>query len=205
MKNIDNHEKMKEYVKLEQRKLEERKYQIKQLMSNYKYITWVENFTKIYPKIREDDFLYPKLKLDSKDIELGKKLNLLYEGINTYASKNYIYPSKDSDFVEYYKIKYNNIGYEVGIILGQRPLCFLEKVDEFDNTFIEFSDIVLNKKQVSTDYIEKELNELKNILEKFYKIGIPFPALKETIDNVIWSMELKESNKPRMVLSKTRN
>ena len=79
MKNIDNHEKMKEYVKLEQRKLEERKYQIKQLMSNYKYITWLENFTKIYPKIREDDFLYPKLKLDSKDIELGKKLNLLYE------------------------------------------------------------------------------------------------------------------------------
>ena len=84
-------------------------------------------------------------------------------------------------------------------------MCFLEKVDEFDNTFIEFSDIVLNKKQVSTDYIEKELNELKIILEKFYKIGIPFPALKETIDNVIWSMELKESNKSRMVLSKTRN
>lgn len=195
MQKFENHEQMKEYVEKERKRLEERKKIKKEIVSNDNYINWLESFTNKYYKFRDDDFIYNKHDLTDDDLENVNNLSLLYSGINDYATGNYIYPFADSDFVYYYKIKYNNIGYEIGVITGRENLYFCEKNTNIDDSFIDFNDIILNTKSERTEYIEKRLLQLSNIIKYFYEEKIPLNAIKSTINDTISNIENTSYNK----------
>lgn len=198
MQKFENHEQMREYVQKERQRLDERKNKIKEIISNNNYINWLQKFTLTYPKFRNDDFINNKDKLEESDLKNIDNVSLLYYGIKDYANSNYIYPFIDSDFVKYYRIKYNNIGYEIGMIIGQETLFFCERVDNIDNTFIDFNNIILNKKEENTKFIEERLNELSNTITCLHEQNIPLDIIKSIIDDNIFNIEEKSKIKSKI-------
>lgn len=194
MKKNDNISKMRQYLEIEKQKTELRKKKIKEIVLNNNYIEWLVDFSKKYPQFRDSDSVNNR-NISERDLENIKDLYFLYECISQYASNNYIYPSIDSDFVEYYKIQYNNIGFEVGIMTGQGIICFYERVNDVTNEFIDFNDIILNKKQANTIYFDSKLNELHDKIIFCYNQGIPFQAIKKITDDSLWEIEDKDKQK----------
>ena len=201
MQRFENREQMNEYVEKERKRLEERKNKVKEIVSNDNYINWLQEFTIKYPNFRSDT-LFDNNKLSLIDKDNINNLKLLFEAIYNYASSNYIYPLNDFDFVEYYRIKYNNISYEIGIITDKGTLFFCERVNNIDDTFIDFNNIILNKKEDSTEFIEKRLTELSNIITYFYEQNIPLNAIKSTINDTLWSIEELDNKNSKKMLKK---
>ena len=80
-----------------------------EIKSNSEYITWLEHFTEQVPMFGEyyvSNLKYKEL-LDTDKINM-KNIRILFNIVNKYAYKNYIYP-KYHDNYEYYLIEYNNI------------------------------------------------------------------------------------------------
>lgn len=198
MQKFQNHEQMKEYVEKERKRLEERKNKVKEIVSNTDYINWLQKFTLIYPNFRSNDF-FNNNKISDSDKENVNNLMLLFEAIYNYSHDNYIYALKESDFTEYYRVKYNNVGYEFGIITDQKTLFFCKRVNQIDDTFIDFNDILLGKKQKNTEYIEKRLIELSNIISYFYEQDIPLKAIKTTINDTLFDIEEKNKQKVKLL------
>lgn len=165
--------------------------------SNPRYINWLERFTEKYPRFTDDDFLYNKKIKSAEDIEGIKCLNMLYNVVEQYAQKNYIYLTKNSEYSGSYQIKYNDIGYEIGCMVGQGTLFYCGRVNNPDNTFIDFNDILLNKKQPYTDKFNMMLEKLTTIVAFYHEQGIPIEALQRSLNEVIKSMydETKRKDK----------
>lgn len=178
-----------EYAKNEIEKSKIRDFEQKVMLSNNNYINWLKDFTEKYPKFRDDDFLYNNKKINKQDLDNINNLILLFKAIDNYAKDNYIYPINEEVFVDYYKIQYEGIGYEIGLICGQGTYCFCERVDNPDNSYINFDDIMLNKPQINTQLIKNKLKELSDIILYYYKQGVPYLALKETIENILWDIK----------------
>ena len=62
-------------------------------------------------------------KISKEDLEQVDKMHLLYRAIANYASTNFIYPL-DCDFGNFYRIKLENIDFEIGMLEGQGTLLF---------------------------------------------------------------------------------
>ena len=202
MQKIETREQMREIIEKERKRLEERKNIMHEIVSNNKYIKWLEEFTKKYPKFYNNDFFYEESdKVTKVDLENIDYLGLLFEGINDYAKKNYIYRVNESDYIDYYDIKYNNIGYRIGVLTGQGTIVYCEREIVVDNA-IDFNDIILNKKQKNTDYYNKRLLELSNIISYYYEQGIPLVAIEKTIDSTLWNIKDNLVNKERKHLTK---
>ena len=107
----------------------------KEIQSNPKYINWLEKFTERYPRFTDDDILYEKKFKSAEDIDGVNNLSLLYNVIEEYAQKNYIYLEKNSDFYGSYKIKYNGIGYEIGCMVGQGTLFYCGRLSNPNETY----------------------------------------------------------------------
>lgn len=193
---MDNLNKMREYLEKEKQKSEFKKKKMKEITLNTKYIEWLDEFTLKYPRFRDNDFNEGNML--ASDLEKINDLYFLYESISKYAMDNYIYPFIDADFVEYYKFKYNNVGYEIGIITGLGIISFCERTEKITSDFIDFNDVVNNKKQANTIYIESKLQEIHDKLLFYYNNGIPFEALNEIVEETIW--ELKGMNDKKKIL-----
>lgn len=172
-------------------------YKKKQMFSNTTYLKWLENFTIEYPSFSDNDWLYFPEKLSKEDKEKVENLYLLYEGIELYAEKNYIYPTK-CDFGNYYNIKLDNIGYEIGILSGQGTLFFCKRtLINKDIKYIDFNDIINDKKSNKTDMTTYQLKDLSNKVLKLYKKGIPLDAIIDTINDTLNNIETEEKNYTR--------
>ena len=156
-------------------------------MSNNEYISWLEKFTEKYSRFSDDSFSVKDKKITSTDLENSQNLSLLYEGIHNYAKENYIYAKQSYDFDNYYLIKYNNIGYKIGVMTGQGTYFFCERINEVTDEYIDFNDILLNKKQENTDYYNRRLLQLSSIISYYYEQGIPLKAIEKTIDDTLWN------------------
>ena len=55
MQKIESREKMREYIEKERQRLEARKNKMHEIISNDRYIKWLEEFTKIYSKFSIHD------------------------------------------------------------------------------------------------------------------------------------------------------
>lgn len=157
----------------------------KEMLSNTKYIEWLEKFTSKHPSFSDDDWLYFPEKITKQDNDNINDLNLFYDVIDNYAEKNYIYPTK-CDFGNYYNIKIGNIGYEIGILVGQGTIFFCNRKQLVNNIeYIDFNDIINNKKNDNVDIITNDLNDLSNMIIDLYKKGIPLDAIIESLDKTI--------------------
>ena len=188
MQKFENHEQMRAFVEKEKQRLLEIKKKVEEIKSNPNYILWLQEFTIKYP-VFTDDSLEDLKKLSTIDKENVSSLGFLFDCIYDYAENNYVYAFKDSDFTRYFNIEYNNIGYKIGLMSGQGIFHFCERLKKIDNTFIDFNDILLNKKQEKTKFIKEKLNELSNYIMNLNEQDIPLKAIKETVNNCFLDIE----------------
>ena len=166
----------------------------KEMFSNTNYIKWLEGFTTKYESFADDSWLYAPTELSKEENEKVANLHLLYEGIELYAKKNYIYPT-ECDFGGYYNIKLDNIGYEIGMLVGQGTVFFCKRTGiDKDLEYIDFNDIMTDKKKDGVDVITQQLKDLSNKVLELHKKGIPLTALIETLDTTLTGIKEEEKN-----------
>lgn len=175
--------------------LNQRKESIK-MSSNDDYIIWLENFTSKYSKFSDDDWLYCPEKISEIDQNNVKKLNLFFDGIETYASKNYIYPTPN-EWGSFYSIKYNDVGYNIGLAVGQGVIFYCERTQVIDG-YLDFMDIINDKKQKNSDSIRNELDKLSQSIKNLINNGIPIPAIIDTFESNINEAKSVERTKVKI-------
>lgn len=175
--------------------------EIKSIISNTNYFEWLNLFTQDKESFFDDEWLYfPEaiLESDRKNVE---KLCLFYEGIDRYASSNYIYPTPWKDFGNYYRIRLNQFGYEIGMAIGQGSHFFCRKAS-IDNPeeFIDFNDIMNDKKQNQVDFITTNLDSLSNMVLTAYENGVPIEAIVNRLDQTIKKINSREEKKSKTLI-----
>lgn len=174
---------------IEEEKNRERR--IKEIITGGEYILWLEKFTIKHTRFSDNDWLYCPEEISEEDRARVEELNLFYQGIDAYASKNFIFPSS-CDFGNYYCIKFGNIGYEIGIMVGQGTLFFCNKVSLENKEFIDFTDIQNDREQPKTELINNRLEELSLLINNLAK-DLPLAVIEETVRNVFKGiLEIKQ-------------
>lgn len=172
---------MNEYKKVESankiiEQLRKNEQKQKDLMTSYDYINWLESFTEKHPSFSDEDWIYCPDKIEKNDCEQIANLQFMYSGIREYAREHNI--SANACFAgDYYCIKYNNVGYEIGVMCGQGVIQFCKRIslkDELDSDkFIDIKDIIKEQN------IDKEKNvtngntnlDVNNDSVLFYRYG----------------------------------
>lgn len=188
---MSKEEKINEWFKnyMEERKKEK---QIKSSMfSGYEYIAWLDRITKENGTISDEDLLYND-SLNEYDRQGIKNLNLFFDGIQEYATNNYIYPISEP-YCELYNIKYNDSGLQLGITYGQGVSLFCKgvKVEEMDE-YIDFADIINGKKSSKVEVINKNLERLTTLIYELYDNGVPIEAIRNTCNSVVEELVKKK-------------
>lgn len=163
-------------------RIEEKKRIKKEICENDAYILWLQYFTIQNPVFSNSYWLDRNKDIARIDRDRINNLNLFYEVIEEYAKENYIQPSR-SDFGNFYSIKYNDIGYEIGVIFAQGTLFFCQKTSVKDD-YIDFVDIQNNKKQAKTDLIKSKLQELIDLINNI-SIDVPIEEIEKTSNETI--------------------
>ena len=202
METPEGKAKIDEFIKkyIEEEKIKNEK--INDLMSNTNYLEWLDKFTQDKKEFYDDDWIYyPELIKDS-DKENVEKLYLFYRGIDRYANQNHIYPLQ-CKFGNFYKIRLNEIGFEIGILIGQGTVHFVRRVaQENEHEFIDFNDVMTRKKQEKIDQINASLNSLSNMISTIYENGVPIESIVYTLEKSIKELVSKEEDKVKS-LTKT--
>jgi len=168
----------------------------KEFISNTEYILWLENFSIANPAFSDDDWLYCPEKIPKEDYKRVGELHLFFNGIMDYAERNFISPCYD-EFGHFLFIKFNNVGYKIGKMFGQGTLTYCERVDiSPDNLFIDFNDIMENKKQKNVDDINKKLDSMCETIEELIKIGVPSKTILKRVQNVFQNVSDEEYEEP---------
>ena len=182
---------MKEYIRQETIRSQIQK----ELMSNTEYIKWLDAFTQDKDGFSDDDWLYFPEKIEESDKKNVEKLNIFYEGIDDYAKKNYIRKST-SDFSGFYNIKLDDLSFEIGMIRGQGVFFYCKRIDINDEKeFIDFNDIMFNRKLERADEIAKDLEALSNMIISIYEKGAPVDAIMNTLDSALKEVKSKNDEK----------
>lgn len=177
---------------------EDTKQKIEKMFSNLDYINWLVSFTNINPIISDDYYRFFKNKLAKNDHKNVDKLSLLYYGIESYATMNHIYPFYDKETITY-KIKINDVGFEIGVLVGKGAIFFCNRVTILnENEFLDFNDIVNHKKLVEAERIDEKLNLLFESIMKAYENGVPFRSIADTLYNAL--AKIKENEQSKLVL-----
>lgn len=198
LKKPEGQEMIKNY--LEKFKMSEGIKHEELLFSAKDYIEWLEVFTMTYSSFTDEKWLYYLENISESDNQEVKNLSFLYNEINLYARNNYIY-AITCDFGNYYKIKYNDVCYKIGVLVGQGTVFFCDRI-KLDNQrdFIDFNDLLANKKRDNVAEIEKELNNLAYLIKSLYEKEIPVEAIKEVFDMTINNLRKDKESSPVRVL-----
>ena len=189
LKTPEMQERMNQLVKkyIEEQKSEDEK--IKRIMSNTDYIEWLEKFTEDKESFADIEYKYCSEQLKEIDQKNIEDLYLFYAGIERYASNNHIVP-KYFDFGEFYKIKYNNFYFKIGIAYGQGNSIFCHKVTGKNlKGFINFNSILTNDSD--------SLNKLSNLVIAMLKSGIPTEDIINTVNTTV-------NNNKKRILTKQK-
>ena len=153
-----------EWIKKFIEKENARSEKMKNMMSNTNYLEWLIQFTRDRAGFASDDWLYFPEELEKYDRENVDSLCLFYEGIDEYAKRVHFKPTP-CEFGNYYKIRLNELGFKIGILIGQGTVFFCEKIPvENDANFIDFNDIIGN--------VSKRENKPKFKAKTFYAVVV---------------------------------
>lgn len=155
----------------------------KSIISNTDYMLWLEHFTIIHPAFSDETWLYEPDKISKDDSEKVDNLQHFFHAIKAYAYRNFL-PIYQEDFYTYLFIRFNNIGYKIGVMIGQGSFIFCERQDiSSEYVFIDFNDIMSNKKQDEVDNINNKLDSISDIIEELLKLGVSKDTIRRRIEN----------------------
>lgn len=161
-----------------------------QLRNEAKDILYKEDYyDKLITILKKKAFIgnYEVNVISKDEAFVSKYLEFLYDMINTYANKNYISLSNSSIN---YKDTYFTIskdcenGFDYYIYCS---LCF-EKQDNL----IRIDEVLNNIERENTKEIKEKLEEFKEMIISYSKMGIPTSALDEASKDVITKIRKKE-------------
>ena len=113
-----------------------------------------------------------------------------------------MYPT-ECDFGNYYKIKLENIGFEIGMLVGQGTVFFCKRVQVIDpKDFIDFYDIINNKKNKNATTIKNKLNKLFDLVVSLHKSDVPLEAIEITLDNALNEIKSKNDLEKKKILKR---
>ena len=141
-----------------------------ELVSDDNYIRWLEKFTFKYKKFIDDTWLYKPEELSEFDSKNVGKIGLFFEALSDYCRKYYInIDCNEGHVVECINIKYNDVGYEIGLIVGQGACVYVERKAPKDDA-IEFN-YVLN------DIAPEDFEAKRDLVSKFAQIVSEMKAM----------------------------
>ncbi len=165
------------------------------LISNADYFSWLIRFTQERKFFTSDDWLYSHDQISEHDREKVDQLYLFYESVAQHAERNHIYPSPCS-YGSFYKVRWNKIGFGIGISVGQGTAFFCCRIPVENNSeFIDFNDLMTHRKQGYVDQMNHQLESLSMLILKMYESGIPMEAIKNTLKNTIQEINHRQENK----------
>lgn len=158
---------------------------IRETISSTKYFEWLKEFTKDKDYFGDDDWLYHPEELSNTDRKNVENLYFFYEGIDKYATKNHIYPT-NFGYGYFYTIKLDESAFEIGIMIGQGAVCFCKKTKVDDESkFIDFNDIINDKKSKQVDFINSSLNEIHGMILNAYNSGVPIESINGILKDAV--------------------
>lgn len=136
------------------------------------YMEWLEKFSQKHRIVTEIDDMYLMDSLSLEDKINIEKLKKLFELLECYAKINGIDSYIIFDVFTCYKIKYNNVGYEVSSAIDNNVLC--ERININDSSeFIDFMDIISFVKSSKVRDINSKLKPLKEEVRRLAISQIP--------------------------------
>ena len=194
--------KLDDWIKEFKLKEQKQNEKIKELISDTSYLEWLISYTNKYGSFCDEDIF--SLYGDETDKTNIGHLYLFFRGIKDYADENFIYPTP-TEYGEYYKVRLNYECFKIGVSIGQGTIFYVDKsVIENKNEFIDFIDIMNNKKQPNVDEINERLNLLSSRFIETYESGVPIEVILNRLDDVAKKILEKEEDKAKK-LTKTCN
>ena len=150
------------------------------------YLDWLVKTTSIMPYIGTY-YLYSNVS--KQDEENINDLEVIYELIAEYAKENYVEPIsiEVGDFFcgDYYQVKYNGIGFEIGIDLFQGLDYYCNRVKQVDKKAIDLEKAIKGGKHPNTKKMELKLKSLEEYLMELIDSDVSGVAIRETTDKVL--------------------
>lgn len=177
---------------------------IQELITSPMYIQWLNYFTQMNQQFYTSQNFDKQNEVTEIDKNNIKKLGLFYEGIKVYADENYLYPIP-CESGHFYKIRFNNVGYIIGVINQPETYHFCIRVNIIcDLQFIDFMDILNNTPQPQVNEIFCSLNLLSTLVKAMHENGVPAKAIQDTVNNLLQPfmsqeeiLDVKSPKKPR--------
>lgn len=161
--------------------LNRKKEEARKLISDYDYINWLEKFTNVHPSFSDDKWLYFPEKISKEDYSNVEKIVPFFEILQKYCNTFLIETNVEAEFsTNSIHIKHNNIGYEVGLVVGQGAVVYISR-EEITEKSIEFTSIMNDVPP--KDYETKK--SLLDTLDLFISIIKRKDVPEESIINVI--------------------
>ena len=170
-----------------------KKEKMKKIVSNTDYIDWLENFSKDNDYFRLEwirFYLNNTIRNSKENYENIMRLPVLYAAIEKYANRNYMY-AKHHEWGVYYLIRYKNFIYEIGILLRMENSYYYKRIELTDENleeykgYIDFYDIINDKVQPKTGYIDERIQRIKEVINIALNDDIPADAVKKTLSDII--------------------
>jgi len=159
-KKLNEEEIAKTYLQLLKAKEETEK----QTILNYDYISWLETFTQTHAGFAHDSWLYKQEELSKEDYANVKNLYFFFNATSQYCRNFHINIECEENFeFERIHIKHNNVGYQLGLVIGQGSYVYVHRETPQDNA-IAFDNIMNN-------IVPEEFKAKEELLQKFEKIA----------------------------------
>lgn len=158
---------------------------INKILSNDSYLIWLKEFTDKYPRFCENSFYLSNKISDSDKIKVHE-IKTLFLAIKRYA-KNRKIESSDDNNINYYNLKFDNMGYQIGVFYDHGIVfcCNKVKIDE-PQKFINFNDIVNTNKALDlSDFVKMLLITLASTSKSDQKVAYLPTNYKQIIQNII--------------------
>lgn len=166
--------------------LNRKEQEAKKLISDFSYITWLEDFTNVHPSFSDDEWLYFPERISAEDYANVEKIVFLYEILQKYCNTFLIETSINAEFpTNSIHIQHHRKGYEVGLVVGQGSFVYVkrEEVNENSIDFIEImNDIPPNNYEAKSGMLTvldslistMKANEVPeesiiNVIKKYYR------------------------------------
>ena len=149
----------------------------KEMISNYDYINWFENYIKLHNGINSDDVV-----LDDIDKDNVSKLGILFDVVDKYAYHNYI-EFNSTEFGGFHNLKYNGVIYKIGYQGGQGVVYYASE-NKYARNGIDFNDIKNNKISNKTNQIKKEFEKLRKEVIKLRDLEVSYNYINNYINRM---------------------
>lgn len=181
----------KEYLKQLKKKQADFENDKDNILKDTDYINWLVTFLN-----KTQGFIVEELLLNDNLSEEDKKniamLPSFYKVLEHYAHNNYLYPNLDNNMLEF-SFTYLNHYYKIGTLKdspGLLHLCRETKKEKI--SYIDFSDVLVNRPLRFKNYITADLKSLKLMITELHARGVPLNAIEESVKETVESLRLDE-------------